>query len=197
LPGLRLLAQARTAPAAGSSSADHLRTHQTARERLITTFDWDTKVPEYGLGYSSLRVEHFPSGRKRNGVLRSLTVFRKTVLMFDSLFTAPAIDALFLDEALIKGMLRFESALAATQAELGVIPRTAASVIGECCSRQEFAVKDLLRSAEQDGNPAIPLVKALGKCVAGWTPKRLNMCTWVLPARMSSIRDWCFVRRKP
>jgi 3-carboxy-cis,cis-muconate cycloisomerase len=91
--------------------------------------------------------------------------------MFDSLFTAPAIDALFLDEALIEGMLRFESALAATQADLGVIPRTAASVIGECCSRQEFAVKDLLRSAEQDGNPAIPLVKALGKCVAAMDPE--------------------------
>jgi 3-carboxy-cis,cis-muconate cycloisomerase len=90
--------------------------------------------------------------------------------MFDSLFTAPAIDVLFSDEALIEGMLRFESALAAAQADLGVIPETAASVIGKCCSLEQFDVKELLRSAEQDGNPAISLARALGKCVAAMDP---------------------------
>jgi 3-carboxy-cis,cis-muconate cycloisomerase len=86
--------------------------------------------------------------------------------MFESLFTAPAIDALFSDEALLEGMLKFESALAAAQADLGVIPEKAATVIGECCSLRRFAIEELLHSAEQDGNPAIPLVRALSKSVA-------------------------------
>jgi 3-carboxy-cis,cis-muconate cycloisomerase len=90
--------------------------------------------------------------------------------MFDSLFSVPAVEALFSDEALIDGMLRFESALAAVQADLGVIPERAASVIGECCALQQFSIHDLLRSAERDGNPAIPLVKALGKSVATVDP---------------------------
>jgi 3-carboxy-cis,cis-muconate cycloisomerase len=90
--------------------------------------------------------------------------------MFDKLFTAPPIDALLSDEALIDAMLRFESALAETQADLGIIPQKAASVIGDCCSVRFFDVNDLLRSAERDGNPAIPLVKAIGKRVAAMDP---------------------------
>jgi len=86
--------------------------------------------------------------------------------MFDSLFTAAPIDALFSDESVIEAMLRFESALAAVQANLGEIPNEAASAIGDCCSLQCIDVKEILRSAEKDGNPAIPLVKALGKRVA-------------------------------
>ena len=90
--------------------------------------------------------------------------------MFDNLFAAPPIEALLSDEALIEAMLRFESALAATQADLGLVPQKAASVIGDCCSVQFFDVNDLLRSAERDGNPAIPLVKAIGKRVAAIDP---------------------------
>jgi 3-carboxy-cis,cis-muconate cycloisomerase len=90
--------------------------------------------------------------------------------MFDNLFSAPQIEALLSDEALIEAMLRFESALAATQADLGIVPQKAASVIGNCCSVQFFDVNDLLRSAERDGNPAIPLVKAIGKQVAAMDP---------------------------
>lgn len=86
--------------------------------------------------------------------------------MFDRLFTTPRIDPLVSDEALVAGMLRFESALAAVQAELGLIPPGAATVIDECCSVESFDVEGLCRSAERDGNPAIPLVKALGKRVA-------------------------------
>ncbi len=85
--------------------------------------------------------------------------------MFDRLFTAPRIDSLVSDEALVAGMLRFESALASVQADLGLIPAAAATVIEECCSVQSFDVDGLCRSAERDGNPAIPLVKALGQHV--------------------------------
>ncbi len=86
--------------------------------------------------------------------------------MFDRLFTAPGIDPLVSDEALVAAMLRFESALAAAQADLGLIPRRAATVIEACCSVQSFDIDGLCRSAERDGNPAIPLVKALGQRVA-------------------------------
>jgi 3-carboxy-cis,cis-muconate cycloisomerase len=85
--------------------------------------------------------------------------------MFDRLFTVPKIDSLVSDEALVAGMLRFESALASVQADLGLIPSAAATVIGECCSVQFFDVEGLCHSAARDGNPAIPLVKALGQRV--------------------------------
>jgi 3-carboxy-cis,cis-muconate cycloisomerase len=90
--------------------------------------------------------------------------------MFDNLFTALPIDALLSDKAVIEAMLRFESALAEAQADLGLVPQKAASVIEDCCSEQLFDVNDLLRSAERDGNPAIPLVKAIGKRVAAVDP---------------------------
>jgi 3-carboxy-cis,cis-muconate cycloisomerase len=76
------------------------------------------------------------------------------------------IDPLVSDEALIAGMLRFESALATVQADLGVIPPGAATVIEDCCSVRSFDVEGLCRSAERDGNPAIPLVKVLSQHVA-------------------------------
>jgi 3-carboxy-cis,cis-muconate cycloisomerase len=85
--------------------------------------------------------------------------------MFDRLFTSPRIDALVSDEALVAGMLRFESALASVQADLGLIPSAAAAVIRGCCSVESFDVEGLCQSAERDGNPAIPLVKALGQHV--------------------------------
>jgi 3-carboxy-cis,cis-muconate cycloisomerase len=85
--------------------------------------------------------------------------------MFDRLFTTPKIDSLVSDEALLAGMLRFESALASVQADLGLIPPGAATVIGECCSVQFFDLGGICRSAERDGNPAIPLVKVLGQRV--------------------------------
>jgi 3-carboxy-cis,cis-muconate cycloisomerase len=86
--------------------------------------------------------------------------------MFDRLFSSPMIDPLVSDEALIAGMLRFESALATVQADLGVIPPGAATVIEDCCSVRSFDVEGLCRSAERDGNPAIPLVKVLSQHVA-------------------------------
>jgi 3-carboxy-cis,cis-muconate cycloisomerase len=85
--------------------------------------------------------------------------------MFDRLFTSPRIDPLVSDEALIAGMLRFESALASVQADLGLMPSGSAAVIGGCCSPESFDVESLCRSAEHDGNPAIPLVKVLGQHV--------------------------------
>jgi 3-carboxy-cis,cis-muconate cycloisomerase len=85
--------------------------------------------------------------------------------MFDRLFTSPRIDSLVSDEALVAGMLGFESALASVQADLGLIPSAAAVVIGGCCSVESFDVEDLCHSAERDGNPAIPLVKVLGQHV--------------------------------
>ncbi len=58
--------------------------------------------------------------------------------MFDRLFTSPRIDSLVSDEALVAGMLRFESALASVQADLGLIPSGSAAVIGGCCSARVF-----------------------------------------------------------
>jgi 3-carboxy-cis,cis-muconate cycloisomerase len=86
--------------------------------------------------------------------------------MFDRLFATPRIDSLVSDEALVAGMLRFEAALAGVQAGLGLIPPRAATVIEACCSVQSYDLDALRRSAERDGNPAIPLVKVLGQRVA-------------------------------
>ena len=104
--------------------------------------------------------------------------------MFDRLFTSPRIDSLVSDDALVAGMLRFESALASVQADLGLIPTAAATVIGGCCSQESFDVEDLCRSAERDGNPAIPLVKVLGQHVRQLTQRQRDTFTSERPARM-------------
>ncbi len=79
----------------------------------------------------------------------------------DSLFTTPAMAALFAPEAHVRQMLRFEAALVRAQAQLGIVPRAAADAIVDACRIERFDVAALYREAAESGTPVIPLVRML------------------------------------
>ncbi len=88
------------------------------------------------------------------------------------IFTSPAMQRLFADQALLQAMLDFEAALARAQARTGVIPPNAAKSISESCKASHCDIDAIGLAARAGGNPAIPLVKALTAAVPadarGW-----------------------------
>lgn len=71
------------------------------------------------------------------------------------------------DRAWIQGMLDFEAALAAAEAEAGLIPSAAAKPIRAACDADRFDAAALGREGRSTANPAAPLVKALTEVVEG------------------------------
>ncbi len=74
--------------------------------------------------------------------------------------------AAFGDEALLRGALDFEAALAGALAEEGLAPATAAAVIAEVCAGARFDIPVLAEEAAFAGTLAIPLVRRLKALVA-------------------------------
>lgn len=96
--------------------------------------------------------------------------------LLSPLFGSPAMEAAWSERAGIAAMLAFEAALAAAEAEAGVIPATAAGPIARAC---EAAAVDAARLAEEAGlagNTAIPLVRMLTAEVA---ESDLEAAKWV------------------
>ncbi len=87
--------------------------------------------------------------------------------MFDELFVPDALRDAVSGRAWVEAMLEFEAALAAAEAEAGVIPAGAASAIAEASDADRFDPGELGRAARASGNPAAPLVKALTDAVEG------------------------------
>ncbi|MGQ3356454.1 MAG: 3-carboxy-cis,cis-muconate cycloisomerase [Phreatobacter sp.] len=77
------------------------------------------------------------------------------------LFGSPAMEAVWSDEAAVVAMLAFEEALAAAEAEAGVIPAAAAAPVAATVARRDIDATALADAASIAGNTAIPLVKAL------------------------------------
>jgi 3-carboxy-cis,cis-muconate cycloisomerase len=69
-------------------------------------------------------------------------------------------------EAFVRAMLDFERALAAAEADAGVIPQDAARVIAKVCADLSPAPEALAIEAKRSGSLAVPLVKALTEHVA-------------------------------
>jgi 3-carboxy-cis,cis-muconate cycloisomerase len=69
--------------------------------------------------------------------------------------------------AWVEAMLQFEAALAAAEAELGVIPGEAAAAIAAACDAERFDPAQLGRHGRATANPAAPLVRALKAAVGG------------------------------
>jgi 3-carboxy-cis,cis-muconate cycloisomerase len=86
--------------------------------------------------------------------------------LFGELFVDSEMAVLFDDRATLQGMLDFEAALARAEAEVGVIPQQAASVIATQCDAGLYDPAEIGQAATLAGNPAIPLVKALTARVA-------------------------------
>src|ERR1700752_354349 len=86
--------------------------------------------------------------------------------LYDELFSYAALDQILSDESRIKGMQRFEAALATAEARTGVIPARAAQKITECCRAEQFDLSAIAKEAAHAGNAAIPLVKMLTEAIA-------------------------------
>jgi 3-carboxy-cis,cis-muconate cycloisomerase len=69
-------------------------------------------------------------------------------------------------QALLRAMLDFERALAAAEADAGVIPPPAARVIATACADLHLDPDTLAREGKKSGSLAVPLVKALTEAVA-------------------------------
>ena len=89
-----------------------------------------------------------------------------TMSIFDKLLASPNMMAVFDDAAIVAAMLDFEAALAAAQAEEGVVPLTAAQAIAAACDAAAYDIPALVTAGRRAGTLAIPLVKALTVRVA-------------------------------
>jgi 3-carboxy-cis,cis-muconate cycloisomerase len=71
------------------------------------------------------------------------------------------------DESWLAALLRFEAALAVSQARLGLIPADAAEAIGAACDPSRFDVAAIGRDAVASATPVVPLLEALRGAVGG------------------------------
>jgi len=79
----------------------------------------------------------------------------------DTLFTTRAMTDVFSAQALVRQMLRFESALARAEARAGIVPAAAADAIAAACHADRYDATAILADAARAGTPAIPLVRLL------------------------------------
>ena len=91
------------------------------------------------------------------------------------LFGSPAMEAVWSDEAAVVAMVAFETALAAAEAEAGIVPPAAAAAIA-ATDPAALDVAALAKAAGVAGNTAIPLVKMLTALVATADP---DAAKWV------------------
>ncbi len=90
--------------------------------------------------------------------------------LFERILAEPAAEAAFSDTALIAAMVRFEIALARSQAHASVIPADAAVAIDKHAATFSLDADQLLRDGAHAGSLAIPFVKALIAHVASRDP---------------------------
>jgi 3-carboxy-cis,cis-muconate cycloisomerase len=88
-------------------------------------------------------------------------------MTFETLFVPDAIRDAVSDAAWLQAMLNAERALAAAEAEAGIIPAEAAAAIAQACRADLFEVEQIVAEGRAVANPAEPLVRALRKHVGG------------------------------
>jgi 3-carboxy-cis,cis-muconate cycloisomerase len=81
-------------------------------------------------------------------------------------FARPSFENAFEPPAFLAAMLAFESALAAAQAEEGLIPEPSAGVIAAACASITFDVNALVAEAKRSATLVVPFVKELRARVA-------------------------------
>ena len=90
---------------------------------------------------------------------------RNSSLIFKELFADGGLEDMLSDRALIREMIGVESALAAAQARLGVIPEDSAKAIEEIARRIEIDPGQLSSSTGKDGVPVPALVELMCKAL--------------------------------
>lgn len=85
--------------------------------------------------------------------------------LYTETFYARELTELFSDRSAIAKLLQVAAALAVAQAEVGIIPDTAAKIISDCCVIDAIDTISLKNDIVLGGNVAIPLVKQLTKII--------------------------------
>jgi 3-carboxy-cis,cis-muconate cycloisomerase len=81
--------------------------------------------------------------------------------LLSPIFGSAAVAETFSDRAMLQAMLDFQAALAAAEAEAGVIPADALAPIEAACKADLYDMEAIGKAAALSGTVAIPLVKAL------------------------------------
>ncbi|MGH8867057.1 MAG: 3-carboxy-cis,cis-muconate cycloisomerase [Actinomycetes bacterium] len=87
--------------------------------------------------------------------------------LFGPVSGSAAVDAATSDVAWLQAMLDVEAALAASLAQVGLVPEEAAKAVEEACRADRFDPDALGRAATASGNPVVPLVRSLTEAVPG------------------------------
>ncbi|PYX21001.1 MAG: 3-carboxy-cis,cis-muconate cycloisomerase [Acidobacteria bacterium] len=98
--------------------------------------------------------------------------------LLDPLFGSEAVDAIFTDDVRLQRMLDFESALARAEAQLDIIPRSAAAPIASQCRADLFDTESLAQAAVKSGNLAIPMVRQLTELVGKHDKEAMRYVHW-------------------
>src|SRR5579863_1948307 len=98
--------------------------------------------------------------------------------LIESLATTPELAGVFSDDSLLRAMLRFESALAAAESRVGVIPESAAHAIARAAMPENFDAASLAERSLRAGTPVIPLVKALTERVRAESEESARFVHW-------------------
>ena len=85
--------------------------------------------------------------------------------LYSETFYTRELTDLFSDQEAITKLLRVEASLANAQAEVGIIPQTAAKIISDCCRVDAIDTISLKNEVALGGNVAIPLVRQLTKVI--------------------------------
>jgi 3-carboxy-cis,cis-muconate cycloisomerase len=101
-----------------------------------------------------------------------------SVSIFDSFLTTPEMIAVFDDAAIVQAMFRFEEALSQAQAEVGLIPQSAARAIAGVCKAQLYDIPAIIVAGRRAGSLAIPLVKELTRAVALYDAEAATHVHW-------------------
>ena len=94
------------------------------------------------------------------------------------LFSTGELQAVMGESACLQRMLDVEAALALCQAELKLIPQSAAASIARCCDAGRIDRQQLAQGAAQAGNLAIPLVRQLTALVAADDAQAAGYVHW-------------------
>lgn len=100
------------------------------------------------------------------------------VRLIESLATTEPLAEVFSDLSVLQAMLDFEVALARAEAELQLIPQSAARIIARCARAEEYDTTGLARETLRAGTPGIPLVKALRKRVQQENSRAADFVHW-------------------
>jgi 3-carboxy-cis,cis-muconate cycloisomerase len=100
------------------------------------------------------------------------------VRLMESLATTGPLADLFSDDSVLQAMLAFEAALARVEARLGIIPRSAASVISSAARSARLDGAAIAGKSLQSGTPAVPFLAAFREEIRAKAPDAAGFLHW-------------------